>query len=453
MSRGVVCLYLVTAYSVYGGGDGFAGLYGIARSPGSYDLVVACRDHVENLELSAFRGYPTLVRHLPAARRVERVLRENDVQFPTGFGPQCLLDGEYGGLDLLPFVPDEAALYLPVAERCNEPLVTLQRAPRPLALQAHGLLEARLVQGDAPLREHLLCDLNRETVGVVQGERDLSGKVSARQTLDLRLQQLHPGVVDLDKACSLRHDDASDVFPRLLQLLVDIAHVIHHDLREICDPFSPEPQAPIRLQRGPTDYAPEDVLAALITGPDTVGHEEGHGAGVIGENVERPIGFFRGAHSSATCLLDALEDRSVQVSLVDGTDVLDDGDGAFEAHSRVDTGTSQGRERIVLVLLVLIEDEVPDLDKARISLIAAGAIAGVDLGVALGEVLTVIVVDFGARAAGAGVAGWTPPILAPRQTEYALLGDAAAHPVLLSFEVLGRVLVALEDSDPEPLGR
>ena len=105
------------------------------------------------------------------------------------------------------------------------------------------------------------------------------------------------------------------------------------------------------------------------------------------------------------------------------------------------------------MLLVLVKDEVPDLDEARIPLVTAGAIPGVGLGVALGEVLAVVVVDLGARSAGAGVAGRTPPVLAPGQTEDALLGNSATHPVLLSFEVLGRVLVALEDRDPEPLGR
>jgi hypothetical protein len=134
-----------------------------------------------------FRGDPTLVRHLPATRGVERVLGKNYVQFLTGLATRRLLDGEDGGLDLLPLVPNEAALDIPVAERRHKPLVALQRSPRPLALQAHGLLETRLVQRDSSLREHLLRDLDRETVGVVQHKRDVSGEVPARQTLYLRL--------------------------------------------------------------------------------------------------------------------------------------------------------------------------------------------------------------------------------------------------------------------------
>ena len=77
---------------------------------------------------------------------------------------------------------------------------------------------------------------------------------------------------------------------------------------------------------------------------------------MVGEYVKRPIGLLGGAHSGAAGLLYTLKDRGVQVSLVDGTDLLYDRDGAFEAQARVDTGTGQGRKCAVLVLLVLVKD-------------------------------------------------------------------------------------------------
>src|SRR5919199_6645726 len=109
------------------------------------------------------------------------------------------------------------------------------------------------------------------------------------------------------------------------------------------------------------------MLAALVARSYAVGDKEGHGAGVIGEYVERPVALSRGAQGYAGVLLYAPEDRGVEIGLVDGANVLDYGNGAFETHTGVDTGLGEGREGAVLVLLVLVKNEVPDLDEAWVS--------------------------------------------------------------------------------------
>src|SRR5215216_4457256 len=58
-------------------------------------------------ELSFVRGDPTLVRHLPTAGGVERVLREHDIHLIVGVGDRLYRD--YLGLDLIALVADEAA--------------------------------------------------------------------------------------------------------------------------------------------------------------------------------------------------------------------------------------------------------------------------------------------------------------------------------------------------------
>src|SRR5215212_288805 len=186
VSRSVVSLYLVAAHPVYGGGHPVALLYVPALGSRAYDLVTAGWYHIEDLKLAAFRGEPTLICHLAAARSVEGILRQNHVKLST----RRLLDGEDVGLNLLPLVPDEPALYLPVPERRHEPLVALHGLPGPRALPAHALLEARLVQGDTPVREHLPRDLDRETVGVVHCERHVPREVPAGETTYLCLQEL-----------------------------------------------------------------------------------------------------------------------------------------------------------------------------------------------------------------------------------------------------------------------
>src|SRR5918997_2700452 len=160
VGRRVIGLYLLAPDAVYGGSHSVAGLERAALDPGPENLVVAGWDGVEHLELAAVGGDPPDVRHLPAAGGVERVLFEHDVELPFGLPRE--LDGYYPGLDLLALVANEAALYLPVPEGSDRALVALHGLPRPLSLCRHRGLEARLVERDPPLGQHLPRHLNRE---------------------------------------------------------------------------------------------------------------------------------------------------------------------------------------------------------------------------------------------------------------------------------------------------
>src|SRR4029079_14096557 len=75
---------------------------------------------------------------------------------------------------------------------------------------------------------------------------------------------------------------------------------------------------------------------------------------------------------------------------------LDDGGNPLETHAGVDVAGGKGRERAVGIGVELDENEIPNLDAARIAGVDQRAIR-ITLG---GE----IDVQFGARSAGAGVA-------------------------------------------------
>jgi hypothetical protein len=98
------------------------------------------------------------------------------------------------------------------------------------------------------------------------------------------------------------------------------------------------------------------------------------GPRVVGEDVEGAVHGGGPAEVHPADLAGLLEDRGVEVRLVDGVDALDYGRGAFEAEPGVDTRLGQGDEGTVLALLVLVEDEVPDLQEPRVALVAAGAV-------------------------------------------------------------------------------
>ena len=135
------------------------------------------------------------------------------------------------------------------------------------------------------------------------------------------------------------------------------------------------------LQHRPAYYAAKNVLAALVSRPDAVGDEEGHAPGVVGDDAHGAVGRSSAAQFDAGVLVYLLEDRCVDVRVVDVEDVLDRGGGPFQAHAGVDAGLGQRGQGAVLALFVLVEDEVPDLQEARVAFVrrrgrTSGLLAG-----------------------------------------------------------------------------
>src|ERR671912_254890 len=188
-----------------------------------------------------------------------------------------------------------------------------------------------------------------------------------------------------------------------------------------------------------------------ISWPDTVGDKEGHTTCVIGYDAQRAICGFGVTQGDARVLVCSFEDGCVEIRVVDVENILYRGGGPLQSHAGVDAGLAQGHKRLVFQLLVLVEDEVPDLQEARIPLVAAGTVLGVLVRVAPGELFTVVVVDLRARATRPGLSRRSPPVLALGEAEDPLLRHADAHPVFLSLHVLGGVFVALEDRYPQTI--
>src|SRR5215204_2823750 len=172
------------------------------------------------------------------------------------------------------------------------------------------------------------------------------------------------------------------------------------------------------LQHRPAYYAAKYVLSALVPGPYSVGDEEGHATGVVGDNAQRAICALPISQGDARVLPCLFEDGCVEVSVVDVENILHRGGGPFQSHAGVDTSLSQGHEGLVFQLLVLVEDEVPDLRT---------------------------------RATRPGLSWRSPPVLALGEAQDPLFGHAVAHPIFLCLHVLGGVFVALEDRYPQAL--
>ncbi len=160
---------------------------------------------------------------------------------------------------------------------------------------------------------------------------------------------------------------------------------------------------------------------------------------MIGNDAQHGIGAGIGARGHAEHAGGVLDDGVDQVGIVVGDLSLQDGGDAFEAHAGIDRGTRQGVQFARGVAIVLHEDEVPDFDKASAGIIGELLVFAAGFGGFDAE----IVMNFGARAAGAGFAH-LPEVVLLIEAEDAAFGNAGDFlPKHLGF------IIFAEDGDVE----
>ena len=151
-------------------------------------------------------------------------------------------------------------------------------------------------------------------------------------------------------------------------------------------------------QRAANDPA-QHVASAFVERQHAIDDQERAGADVIGDYAQRFVFQIRGAGQLAGELDQVLE----QVDFVIAVDLLQDRGEALETHAGIDAGCRQGRQAAVVGAVELHEHEVPDLDVA-IAVLVRGPRR------ATGDVRAMVVEDFGARTAGAGI-GHLPEVV------------------------------------------
>ena len=224
----------------------------------------------------------------------------------------------------------------------------------------HSLPIAVLVDGDPALERQLGRQLEGEAVGRGQVEGVLPRDRAARGDL---FEQLHPARQRLGEALLLCPKHVLDPLAVLGQLREPRPHLLHD---HVADPPELVEADRARLVDGAADDPAEHVAAALVRRRDAVADEERHPAAVVGEHAMGLRRRGRVAERDAALGRDPVHDRLVAVGLVDGAvrHVLDDRRQPLESHPRIDVLLRQRRQLPVRMLLVLHEDEVPDLEKA-----------------------------------------------------------------------------------------
>jgi hypothetical protein len=128
-------------------------------------------------------------------------------------------------------------------------------------------------------------------------------------------------------------------------------------LEERCCP----PQL-VAVADGAADDAPEHITPSLVRRDHAVNDQEGSGADVIRNHLERVARqIFRAGLARG-----GFDEVPEQVDLVIGVNTLQHRGDTLQAHAGVDTGLGQRRQdkRVVAASfpLILHEDQIPDLD-------------------------------------------------------------------------------------------
>ena len=189
------------------------------------------------------------------------------------------------------------------------------------------------------------------------------------------------------------------------------------------------------VAHGAAHDAAQHVATALVRGIDAVRHQEGRGAQVVGDDAVarrlRPVRVDAGEVGHG------LDDGAHQVRVVVRRHALQDGRDALEAHAGVDRGARQRHAVAGAELVVLHEDEVPELQEPVPVLVGTA-------GRPAPHLVALVVEDLRTGAAGAGVAGG-PEIVRGGDADDAAVRQAGD----LLPQVEGLVVVVV-DGDEQP---
>ena len=274
----------------------------------------------------------------------------------------------------------------------------LARLARAHALLLHERAEAFLVHSHALFLHHLVRQVKREAVGVIQLERVRAGEHLFALGLMLREQickNTHPGVDRLVEVFLLRFDDAGDIALLLTQLrilaLVFMHHGIHHTVEERIV-FAQQ----LAVARGATQQAAQDIAAPLVRREHAVADHHDGRTDVVGNDAQGDVRLMAVAIVRAGDLADLVGDVHHRIHVKQGVHALTDDRQTLQAHAGVDVFLREIGIVAVAVVVELGKDVVPDLH------IPVAVAARCTVRLAAAVFLPAVKVDLGAGAARAG---------------------------------------------------
>ena len=163
----------------------------------------------------------------------------------------------------------------------------------------------------------------------------------------------------LEKALFFLPQNVHDAGLRSDQFGVGLAHHRHQVGHDAVEEGGAHAEL-VAVTNRAADDAAQHVAAAFVAGDDAIDDQEGTGADVVGDDLERvvgQIGRLRFACGGG-------DQRLEQVDLVVGMHVLHHRRNALQPHAGVDRRLGQRMHRAGLVAVELHEHVVPDFDVA-----------------------------------------------------------------------------------------
>ena len=306
------------------------------------------------------------------------------------------------------------------------------------ALALHGGVEARHVDAETARAQRVLGEVEGEAEGIVQLECDLAGELAALRNIGGGLlEKPEAAFQGLLEARLLELQGLDDQRLGARQLGKSLTHLRgerrhqppHHGL------LAPHE---FGVAHGAAHDPSQHVAAALVGGQHAVGNEEAGRPQVVGDDPMRHLVGAIGVGAGGVGR--GLDQGAHEVGGIVVVGALQDGGYAFQPHAGVDGGLGQGDALLRRHLLILHEDQVPDLHKAVAVLVGAARRAAF-------EVVAMIVEDLRARTARAAVAHG-PEVVGGGDADDALVGQ----PGDLLPQIEGLVVLGI-DGDPQPVTR
>ena len=363
-------------------------------------VLFAAGDSVRDLEANAAVAERAGIAHLAAGFSVERCLVED------GNALRALVDGLDGippgveeGHDLTlagtAVVAQEFDLgvdphLLPQGE------VEARRRPAPLPLALHFGLETRHVDGQAPFPGDVGREVGGKAVSVVELEEDFARNALAVLARQRPFEQFHALAERLGEALLLGQQRALDVSQLLHQQRIGFAHFSGQIVGQLME------KRPLNFQlvavtQPSADDAAQHIGPILVARRHAIGNEKGTRPEVVGNDPQRRIGENRCPAADAGEFTSPPHEARKQVNLEVAVHALQHGGHALEAHAGIDPWRGQRYQFAIGGAVELREHQVPHLD-VTVAVLVRGPRR------TTGHFRAVVVEDFGARAARAGIA-------------------------------------------------
>ena len=411
------------------------------------DHTVMTFDGVFYIKLCAVANQRADIAHLSAAFRVERGhIQHNSRFFARRNGFDQLVIHNNRGHDRLvtqlliadKFAGGQLFQHTRAVFPCVGIVVAL-RVAGAFTLLGHQIRKRLLVHRQALFFQNILGQVQRESIGIVQLKRILTGQHRALQMRQHIIQQRQTAVDGFGEGILLHLNQFGDEIFLFRQLRIRAQVLFDHRFAHFIQERLVDAEQ-TTVARGAAQQTAQHIAATLVGGHHAVADHKGGGTDMVGDNPQRHIGLGIVAVMYARDAADMFHDILDRIHFKQVVHPLHDAGQTLQSHTGVDVGMIQRRIVARAVAVELGEHEVPKFDIAVA--VAAHAAGGRTAAVFLAAVK----IQFGAGAAGTGAV--LPEVVLFAQTNNMV--GSYAH---LTRPDIKRFVIIFINADPNPVDR